>query len=466
MATTSILQEATTSQQSEGQLWEEECFQIGCAKAREEAQRRLQVLEARLHQQRPQGWMVVGWRERTLITRFGEIRVRRRLYRDRAGAYHWLLDEHLGWARGQVATPSLTQSALELAAQVPFRQAATTLAHLTAGVLSTMTVHRLVQQWGQRAIVAEEAEWRACFERGAVEEQGQQVVETLYTEADGVWVHLQRERQKHYELKSAIAYTGWERLKQREERYRLVNKRVYCHANSRVPFWEGAALEWAKGYDLSRVQLVVVGGDGANWIAGEEVSSLGRVVTQLDGYHLARACGRALGKQAGGQLYQAIRGGPEAAARKLLAGAEPSSSKGVAKARAYVEAHIHQGMDWRQRAGVVPQGARSLGTMESNGDKLVANRMKKRGMSWSICGAQRLAKVVQLRANGTLDSLWESGWRPPACKPQRGPEKTASARAAKGQWLRVTIPALTGPASSRPWVQALRALAYPDHRLN
>ena len=73
------------------------------------------------------------------------------------------------------------------------------------------------------------------------------------------------------------------------------------------------------------------------------------MVGQLDGYHLDRARGRALGKERGGQLYQAIRPGQVAEARQLLAEGEAASSKGMEKARAYVEAHIYKGIDWRHR---------------------------------------------------------------------------------------------------------------------
>jgi len=59
-------------------------------------------------------------------------------------------------------------------------------------------------------------------------------VKVLYTEADGVWVHLQREGQSHYELKSGICYEAWRRLPQKEERYELVNKRVYCQSKLSV----------------------------------------------------------------------------------------------------------------------------------------------------------------------------------------------------------------------------------------
>ena len=61
-------------------------------------------------------------------------------------------------------------------------------------------------------------------------------------------------------MKSGIVYEGWRRLNQREERYALVGKRVYCHANPQIPFWEGPTLEWAKKYALSQVKLVVLTG--------------------------------------------------------------------------------------------------------------------------------------------------------------------------------------------------------------
>jgi hypothetical protein len=277
-----------------------------------------------------------GFRERTpstdsgqaLVTRFGEVRVRRRLYRDPEGQHHFPLDEYLEWQKEQIATPGVTERVVQLAAQVPFRQVVSTLEKLTAGVISAMTIHRLVQKVGQKAQGQEEEEWQACFQQGKAMESGPAMVEVLDTEADGVWVHLQREREKHYEVKSGIAYTGRQRLKQRQERYALVGKRVYCQANPKIPFWEGASVEWAKAYDWSRLRLVVVGGDGANWI-GEGAGVFSGGVSQLDGFHLAQACGRALGKGLGHQLYEAVRDGQLAQAHQLLAEAEPVTNPGA-----------------------------------------------------------------------------------------------------------------------------------------
>ncbi len=154
---------------------------------------------------------------------------------------------------------------------------------LTAGVLSTSTVYRLLRDVGHRAIDDEPSRWEACFERGEDVCDGQQQTDVLYTEADGVWVHLQREEQPHYEVKSGIAYRGWRNVG--DDRYELVGKRVYGHASEQMPFWKGASLEWGKQYALEGVKLFVVGGDGANWIrSGTE--EFGNAIFQLDGSHL------------------------------------------------------------------------------------------------------------------------------------------------------------------------------------
>lgn len=80
-----------------GEDWEEKLYQAGCAVIRQEAQERLKELDDWLHFYAPPDWEVVGFRERTIVCRFGEVRVQRRLYRDSEGRYHFALDEYLEW---------------------------------------------------------------------------------------------------------------------------------------------------------------------------------------------------------------------------------------------------------------------------------------------------------------------------------------------------------------------------------
>jgi len=262
-------------------------------------------------------------------------------------------------------------------------------------------------------------------------------------------------------MKSAIAYEGWERLSQEEERYRLKGKRFYCHANDAIPFWEGASLEWSRVWDLSRIELMVIGGDGAGWVE-EGVEEFPKAVRQLCGFHLARAC--CWGWEEGREIYKAIRGGDIDRAKALISEGIPVEGKRAEKARRYVRRHIEEGVDWRIKVAASNfEGARGLGAVEGNEDKLIANRMKKRGMSWTIKGAQRMAKALQLRANGEI-KRWCGRWKPSNKEVELYPRlkipKRKTPSDGYGGWLEAGMPALTGPHPSRPWVQALREISH------
>ena len=465
MAELSVTQWNNEDQTIEDVDWEEQSYREGCAYAREQAERSLRVLDDELLSCKPKGLRVEGFRERTVVTRFGEVVVRRRMYSDGDGNTIFALDDHLGWKPRQQASPSLTESIVSMASAVPFRMADEMVRDLTAGVLSPMTVHRLLSGVAQSAMDEEHNRWESCFERGEDVCDGQQQTDVLYTEADGVWVHLQREDRKHYEVKSGIAYRGWRSVG--DDRYELVDKRVYAHASEKIPFWEGASLEWGKQYALEGVKQFVVGGDGANWIRSG-VGEFGSAVFQLDGFHLSRACGRGYGKQVGAAIYDGIRAGATAAVREAMSSAPPSQTKMAYRDREYVESNVVTGVDWRNQIPNAPPDARSLGTMESNGDKLTANRMKKRGMSWTIRGAHRMAKVVQLNRNGELSEFCRSRRRYDRRETDLAPQKhhEAVSKTRVSDWAEMSVPALSGPHSSRPWAHSLRNLVQPSHRLN
>jgi hypothetical protein len=460
MGTLSVTQQEREEkvQQSLDSEWEKSSYQEGCALARQQAVKRLEEIEERLFLKHSPSWQVIGFRERTFITCFGEVKVKRRLYRDGNENYHFALDEYLGWLPKQIATPDLQESLVELATQVPFRAVGEILEKLTAGILSVMTIHRLVSKTAECAIEKEKTEWHAVFARGQMPLSGGRQVTILFIEGDGTFINLQREKQKDYEIKHAIAYEGWERLPQKDERYRVVGKRVYCHANEEIPFWEGASLEWNKKWNPG-YSRVIIGGDGATWIdKGEE--EFPDATRQLDGFHLARACGR--GWEEGKAIYEAIRAGEVDKARELIRNSKPRQGAGTDKSRNYVTRNIEKGKDWRGYSNLPAVNGygtidRALGTMESNEDKLAANRMKKRGLSWTKKGALRMNKVIQLAFNEEMRQFCLRE------KVNPGKEKSALPRTKRvgsdGQqeWLETRLPALIGPHASYPWVELLRA---------
>ena len=450
----------------EARGWEGRIFGQVCEEGQREAQRYLAELEEVLFEQRPAGWVVVGYRERVLVTRMGAVRLRRRLYRDEPGEYHFLLDEYLGLKAYQGATPEMQAMCTKLSAEMSFRKAAEALADWMAGLLSHSTCWRLLQRTGQAAVRAEAAAVEAVFSRGAdVPEGGERRVKRLYMEADGIYVRLQRQPKKHLEIRSAIAYEGWKRIPGDRGDYRLCEKRVYCHAGERFGFWEGVSLAWANKWDLSSLEEVIHGGDGARWVRAGPAEFPG-AIWQLDSYHLSRACGRAMGAEMGKALYQTLRAGKTARAQALLQAddAPLRESKTAQQAYRWVNKVAQEGwgLDWRIHQQVTDDTARGLGCMEGNLAHLLAVRMKGKGRSWSPSGARNMAKVRELLTNQEIHP-WCFRQPEKEKQPQKQRMRTHPGSTDPGQFLQASVPALYGPFPNKPWVLWLRHLIHPSH---
>jgi len=434
--------------------WEEEHYRIGCAIAREIAKQSLKDLDDKLFRQHPEGWKSGGFRKRTRVTRFGSFKVKRRIYKDEKGVWRFLLDEHLQWPANLKATPSFIECLMKLASHVPFGQVVETIKKLVAGVLSRSTIHRILQEITGYVTDAEKAQWEACFKEAALPEPGKRKVPILFVEADGVWVHNQQEDQEHYELKNGIVYEGWECIG--DERYALVNKRVYSHSDPSIPFWEGISLMMDKYWDMGSVKLLAIGGDGGNWVeSGKEEMPFS--VFQVSGFHLSRAC--VIGWENGSYIYSAIRNG-----EPIILNQKEQPGDKASKARSYVLKRLKTGMDWRKQIQGfmdIPPDARSLGAIESNQDKVFANRMKKRGLSWTISGAQKMGKGIQLTYHGE----WGPWCNRDIPKPtvQKG---FLSFDIFDESDRRASLPALEGPHASRPWTRVIKDLVFPEPLLN
>jgi len=87
--------------------------------------------------------------------------------------------------------------------------------------------------------------------------------------------------------------------------------------------------------------------------------------------------------------------------------------------------------------------------------------MKDRGMSWTIAGAQRMGKAIELTANGDLKK-W-CGRHPPEEQKQRLSFDLFESQVDLEN--RAGIPALEGPHASRPWAGVIRELTSTSHRL-
>jgi hypothetical protein len=452
----------------ENEDWEAVIFEMACAWARETASRFLEALDNELAGQRTPGETVDGYRTRTVLTRFGPVRARRRLYRRRGKRRGFRLDEALGWSRHRVLSPALSALAAELASRMPYRVAAETLGRLIAQSVGATTVHRTVQAIGAAESEAQAQQQRVVYEQGQAPPAGTEVADPLFVEADGLTIALQREKQRRGELKVAVCYRGAEpigRDGKGRERRRLLGKVTTAGMEDREQFWERGWLRFGGRYDLSQTHQIVVGGDGAPWIRGG-LAGTDYGLFQLDRFHLARELRRVLGGT-GLVAFQALTSGQDEVARDLLANAWRAAGDDRARweellgLERYLSANRDGLVDWRQRVAV--KSSVGLGAMESNIDKPFASRFKKRGMSWTRRGAHHLAKVLELRANGDLDAACRTlraaaDPAPPRLHPASAATTAPPRRREAPPPFQATFAPRWGPHASRPWVQALRRL--------
>jgi hypothetical protein len=99
--------------------------------------------------------------------------------------------------------------------------------------------------------------------------------------------------------------------------------------------------------------------------------------------------------------------------------------------------------------------------MESNEDKLFADRMKKKGLSWTKAGAKRMGKSIQLVANGELKYY---------CSAKRPRDRFSEDKLSFDLFLyspeyehSVSMPVFGSSDSTRPYARVLRDLTKNDY---
>lgn len=420
------------------------------------------------------GWESIGKRERRLVSLFGvELVIRRRGYRRRVGDKTdtvFPLDEVLGLRPEERFCPLVQEWAIELATKMSFREAAGILQGLLQVPVSHQQVHRWVEAAGGEREREEREKVQAVFGEGRELKHSDREVAVLVVEADGVCVPLQREREKVLELKLGVVHEGWRPVTPGGGRYELIEKACWGGDVTAEEFWERGVVRIAEKCDPTKVQRVILNGDGAAWIR-EGQAYLG-AEWYLDRYHVHQAVLTGLshdGKRRE-QVFRALAEGNLKRLEALLDEAvesakEPEHRRKAEELRVYLKANWEGLEDWRRKPGPQPGGAKGLGAMEGQVRHLAAARMKRRGASWSRRGANHM---VQLRLLDGMERLgqWLQEWQERRWPQLAGGGAKVSrvverlAKEDPEEWLRACIPALRTAFRSGPLGRALYALSH------
>ena len=121
-------------------------------------------VDSYLAKTREKGLRLIGFRVKTMISKHGQLNIKRRLYRDKEGNYRFLLDDALGLMKRRAMTPAVASSAAALSAYVPFRVAEDLINRAFGFGPSHQSIHNLVGRVSEAELDTEELERLNLFE--------------------------------------------------------------------------------------------------------------------------------------------------------------------------------------------------------------------------------------------------------------------------------------------------------------
>lgn len=386
--------------------------------------------------------------------------VSRRIYQGQQKQLIAPTDVLLGFEKYQRRSDHMNETLCALATETTYSNTAEVMALLTGEEISTSTVLRQAHLTGG-GLFEQDKNFLATA-------PGKIKAELLRCESDGVHFSLQHSTRKSAEIKIGMAYTG-KKLVSKGHRV-LENKTVIATLNvSQEKFQEMLREKLYATYDLESVRVGVIGGDGADWV-GSSFDLVGFKQTErvLDPYHVYKAIRLAFGneEEISGIICGVATGGYDAVATQLEELAKRGNKATQKKRRAciqYLKNHKEETIPLIERDPELFDGI-SLGAMESNNDKFIAQRMKTRGASWSEKGAQAMIGLLMHKEELKTHTLPKPA---PTPEPVERTSKRHSKREAKpegGQIPHASFPAITSGKLS-PQAQKLKRIVRSNQKI-
>ena len=344
-------------------------------------------------------------RERTINTAFGSVAYTRRYYSERIAGNKkrtvFLLDEILD-------VELLGKSTLKQAANLVNEALAESFRDVSKQNDSPMlcnpshqTVKNRMTDIGELLKKAETERIQKYFNN---ELQGNKQVEILFEEKDGLFLSIQGQKSKK-EIKLAKIYEGWQPETKSSKRYKTINPVYFAGYEKAEQFDAIVNSGIAKIYDIDYLKTKILNGDGADWIS-KEVEMDATVQYQLDLFHIYEKATRKISNSDDrNKIKKLIK---DKKFDKLIEECNKlyeneSDEKEKQKLREvyiYYENHkdfLERYIDREDFNLDIEQELRDLGTMESSIHNVLATRMKGHGLSWSMTGADAMAKLLCLK---------------------------------------------------------------------
>ena len=372
-----------------------------------------------------------GLRKNTIKTVMGEVEYVRAMYEvEEAGIKKrvYLLDEKMHINTEGKASENLVEKIVET---VPitdsYRKAETVLKETTNATLSFEWIRNIVVRLGDK-ITKKEKEERKMLDKGQLV-AGLKQITALFEEADGLWINLQGKDRKERleknkkkcekenkefnpkqkiktELKLHVMYEGW---KKDDKRHPLINKQYIAGMMKPKEIKKLRDARVYQQYDVEKIKLRVVNGDGAKWTKG--ITAKGGIY-QKDQFHIMQEIVRDVPKEYRNIIEELVKSKQYDKIEKAIEGlkVELGGEYKAVKKLNTLQSYLSSGLERYQDIVEVPEAPkgieyRNMGTQESQ----IFSKLKKRFCSgrkaFSEHGANALAKICVLREKFSLEEL-------------------------------------------------------------
>jgi len=446
-------------------ILEDMLFEILQSIARKVFEKAITDIDDYLRHKRERGKLKnTGKRGKYFLTRFGDLLYARTRYKDREGKTHYLLDEALSIKKNQRISLSRAMIECFLSTLSSYREVVTQARLLLGNFRSHEAIRRSVIKEGNLINENQEKKLKQIENLGYPDKEAPAAA---YLEADATFITLQKkgkEKGGKLEVKLGVGYTGKEARYATGKSKRLTEKFTYI--GSGKDFMKKLSLLAEKRLSLSKVKKVIFGGDGDSWITSGIKDYFSSATYILDLYHLYKKFKEFLGRRKEEQkvikdllLSNQIDQGLSVIDQLIRNSYDLKEKDNLVKFYTYISRN-RQGITNQVRLKDKEIGR--AGAIESNVNKAIAARFKKRGMSWSKPGALALLKIKETILNGEWDNWWKTErerniqvgkYQPPL------PASYFNKETESSPLIEVTIPALYEPDQGKPWVGVLRELS-------
>lgn len=347
-------------------------------------------------------------RDRQVVTQCGAITVARPWYHCQRCRQGWsVVETVLGVPSRAQTSAGVRAWGLDLAASLPYREAAQRLDELTGIALGPETLRRLAVTVGTTIA---DAEAHAAAEVARTQEAAEALDRApglLVVETDGTMI---RYRDGWHEVKVGLV-AGWEDGRLQRPTYVAAREPAETfgpHLLGEVARRGGLEIaRWAGGVTgrgLAMLREAIILGDGAAWIWKLADDHWTDRVDVIDFYHasehLAAVAQAAFGDTPDARTWTArarhalLTAGPDPvlAALATLTAPTPAARDLLRRERGYFRQHAERMAYHTFRLDGLPIGS---GAIESAATHVVQIRLKRPGMRWSVNGARA---VLALRA--------------------------------------------------------------------